>query len=273
MIRIVGLAALSAAAVQAFVPSSRWTGGAAHQRAFSSAASRTAAEQTCELAEVDPESMPVMVRDPDSDRAIECWLDSLATVREGAGDAEGGKYAIVYPCDVPVALAKTSGCFDDVDDDDDDDAAFIEGTPSERPDDEELELLDTDGPEMDVLFDVAAGVVSQAYDGEVEIVRSASYLTLQGDVDFLEEDDDEARAARADGGDDDEGNDLEPLLAFEHKGQEWELLRFVDPIMLLAKIVAPAEDAAEPSYELLSEEESDRVMPVVEAQILATLED
>lgn len=97
---------------------------------------------------------------------------------------------------------------------------------------------------------------------ELVLQRTPQTLTLVGE---LEEDDEEDFEEDDDlqvGEDDDEDVDeeVEVLLSFEHRDREYNLVRLLDPILLVGK-----QDPENPGrYLLLSSEESDRVMPLLE---------
>jgi hypothetical protein len=57
---------------------------------------------------------------------------------------------------------------------------------------------------------------------------------------------------------------VEILLSFEHRGKEFNLVRLLDPVLLVGK-----EDPENPERRiLLSLEESEKVMPVLEGMFL-----
>jgi len=64
-------------------------------------------------------------------------------------------------------------------------------------------------------------------------------------------------------GDDEE--EVELLLSFEEEGKEYVLVRILDPVLLVGKASA---DENEQKVVLLSEEESDRIMPILEKMFL-----
>jgi hypothetical protein len=60
--------------------------------------------------------------------------------------------------------------------------------------------------------------------------------------------------------DEDDTEEVEILLSFEHKGTEYSLVRLLDPILLVGK-----EDPANSSRRiLLTPDEADEVMPALE---------
>jgi hypothetical protein len=100
---------------------------------------------------------------------------------------------------------------------------------------------------------------------ELVLQRTPQTLTLVGE---LEEDDDED--FDEDGENDDKKDDEDPeeevevLLKFEHRDREYQLVRFLDPILLVGK-----KDPDNPERcLLLTPEESDKVMPLLEGLFL-----
>ena len=102
---------------------------------------------------------------------------------------------------------------------------------------------------------------------ELVLQRTPQTLTLVGE---LEEDDDEDEFEDEDEDDDDDDDDdgadeeVEVLLKFEHRDKEYNLVRFMDPILLVGR---QDPDNAERCL-LLTPEESDRVMPLLEGLFL-----
>ncbi len=100
--------------------------------------------------------------------------------------------------------------------------------------------------------------------------RTPQTLTLVGeleddDEEEFEEDDD--LSAEDDDADDEE--EVEVLLQFEHRGREYNLVRLLDPILLVGKV----DENAPENRILLTPEESDAVMPILEEMFLQFHED
>ena len=89
-------------------------------------------------------------------------------------------------------------------------------------------------------------------------------MTLVGELEEDEEDDDD---------DDDEFYDgeeeVEVLLSFEHRGKEFNLVRLMDPILLVGKTDPDRSDLRI----LLTPQESANVMPLLEEMFLEFHED
>ena len=182
----------------------------------------------------DLESIPIPFVDPASNSFIECYADSVATVN-------GVEYTIGVPCDYAVALTYI----------DDDDQQLVP-----------VELTD---PLMDDIFPVAEAIVAEEFEEELVLQRTPQTLTLVGEL----EDDDEEEFAEdndlsvEDGEEEDE--EVEVLLSFEHRGKEYNLVRLLDPLLLVGK----RDDGGENRL-LLSKDESAEVMPVLEEMFLET---
>lgn len=181
---------------------------------------------------------PVPFIDPETGSFIECYVDSIATVN--AVD-----YSIGSPCDYSVAL-----CYFDKDG--------------------QLNPVELDDVElMDEVFPVAEEIVEDEFGEELALIRTPQTLTLVGELELDDEDneydedeDDDLDFEEDDMGDSEE--EVEILLSFEHDDKEFNLVRLLDPVLLVAK-----PDEKNPlNRQLLSSEESDSVMPFLEDMIL-----
>jgi Protein of unknown function (DUF3727) len=166
---------------------------------------------------------------------IDCYADSIANLG-------GVEYTIGVPCDYCVAL-----CY------------FDEPDGNLVP----VELNDA---LMDDIFPVAENIVMEEFGEELVLQRTPQTLTLVGE---LEEEEDEDEDEDEEDEDDEDSpyagdEDVEVLLSFEHRGTEFNLVRFMDPLLLVAK-----RDPERPDMRnLLSPEESDKVMPLLEEMFL-----
>jgi len=163
---------------------------------------------------------------------IECYADSICTI-------DGVEYTIAVPCDYSVALCYSS----------DGDQLLP------------VELSDT--ATMDDLFPVAEAIVADEFGEELVLQRTPQTLTLVGE---LEDDDTEDGDEVEDEDDDDDGSEsVEVLLQFTHRDKEFLLVRLLDPILLVGKKVETEDDEVTMDMRvLLTPEESDKVMPVLE---------
>lgn len=161
---------------------------------------------------------------------IECYADSIAVI-------DGVEYTIGNPCDTSVAL-----CYFDSSDN--------------------LVPIDLDGPLMDKIFPLAAEIVEDEFGEELVLERTPQTLTLVGE---LEEAENEDYEDETDDGVDDDEEEVEVLLSFEEDGREYILVRLLDPVLLVGKA---SMDNNDQKCVLLSEEEADRVMPVLETMFL-----
>jgi len=175
---------------------------------------------------------PIPFVDPEFGSFIECYIDSVATVK-------GVEYSIGSPCDYSVAL-----CYFDKDG---------------QLNPVELE----DSKLMDEVFPIAEEIVEDEFGEELALVRTPQTLTLVGELE-LDNDDDESDYEFNPDEMDDEEEEVEILLSFEHDGKEFNLVRLLDPVLLVAK-----PDKNNPQSRLLLRvEESDTVMPFLEEMML-----
>ena len=180
----------------------------------------------------EDDDTPIPFVDKDLNEFIECYADSIATI-------DGIQYTIGTPCDYPVAL-----CYFDSQ--------------------EQLIPIELEDELMDDIFPIAESIVEDEFGEELVLQRTSQTLTLMGELDDDEEEDDYDEEEEEDDYDGDEEEEVEILISFEHKGTEYNLVRLLDPVLLVAK-----PDPENPSKRyLLSEEESDRVMPILEELFL-----
>lgn len=179
----------------------------------------------------DSESeVPTPFVDPETGSFIECFIDSVATVK-------GLKYSIGVPCDYSVAL-----CYFDKDG--------------------ELNPVDLEDHDlMSDVFPVAESIVEEEFGEELALMRTPQTLTLVGELE-LGEDDDEYEFDTDEMQDEEE--EVEILLSFDHDGKEFNLVRLLDPVLLVAR----ADEGNLQTRILLSPRESDEVMPYIEEMIL-----
>jgi Protein of unknown function (DUF3727) len=185
-----------------------------------------------ELQRVPPslENVPLPFIDPVTNSFIECYADSVVTV-------QGVTYTIAVPCDYSVAL-----CYFDAD--------------------QQLIPVELNDPLMDDIFPIAESIVAEEFGEELVLQRTPQTLTLVGELELDDEDD-----AEEDAEDEDESEEVEVLLSFEHREQEFSLVRLLDPILLVGKDNPDDEANAEEeggTRLLLTPDESETVMPVLE---------
>mmetsp|Transcript_12367 Transcript_12367/g.34039 ORF Transcript_12367/g.34039 Transcript_12367/m.34039 type:complete len:249 (-) Transcript_12367:251-997(-) len=159
---------------------------------------------------------------------IDCYADCIAML-------EGTEYTIGVPCDYAVAL-----CYYDGDN---------------------LVPVEMNDPLMDDVFSVAESIVSEEFGEDLSLQRTPQTLTLVGELEDEEDEDEED-----DDLDEDESGEeeVELLLSFEFRGKEFNLVRLLDPMLVVAK----AEPGREDVRRLLTPEESEKVMPLLEAMFL-----
>eukprot|EP00429_Kryptoperidinium_foliaceum_P001948 CAMPEP_0176019830 /NCGR_PEP_ID=MMETSP0120_2-20121206/9589_1 /TAXON_ID=160619 /ORGANISM="Kryptoperidinium foliaceum, Strain CCMP 1326" /LENGTH=249 /DNA_ID=CAMNT_0017352911 /DNA_START=153 /DNA_END=902 /DNA_ORIENTATION=- len=182
----------------------------------------------------EDEGVAIPFLDKNENSFIECYADSVANLG-------GVEYTIGVPCDYCVALC------------------YFEPDGNLVP----LELNDD---LMDDIFPVAENIVMEEFGEELALQRTPQTLTLVGEL----EEDDEDEFDEDDENEDDEDSpytgeeDVEVLLSFEHRGTEYNLVRLLDPVLLVGK-----RDPERPDLRnLLTPEESEKVMPKLEQMFL-----
>jgi len=192
-------------------------------------------------AEDTSSGIQVSLRDPETDRALECHV--LQTTGVG-----GKMYASMTPIDTPVAIA-----------------LLEDGT-----------MVEVDNPaELDTLFPTAQAVCSEM---DLALLQTPVTLTIAGELDGVDEDEEEgeegeagadlAELDEAEEVDEDEGG-VEVLSAFYHEDVKYYLVMPLEPFVVVGRQVAGAKfDIPEPS-------EMQRVGPELEMlmqQSMAELE-
>jgi hypothetical protein len=169
-------------------------------------------------------------------KGIDCYVDSYATV-------DGVEYTIGNPCDYAVAL-----CY------------FAE--------DDQLVPIELDDPLMEDIFPIAEGIIEDEFGEELVLLRTPQTLTLVGELEEDEEEDESIDDVDdfVDGVDESE-EEVEILVSFEENGQEFHLVRLLDPVLLVGKI------GNENTRILLTPEESDIVMPQLESVFMSYQDD
>lgn len=97
---------------------------------------------------------------------------------------------------------------------------------------------------------------------ELVLQRTPQTLTLVGELEEEEEFEEDDDTDEDD--EDDEDEEVEVLLTFEHRDREYNLVRLLDPILLVGRPDPDDEDRCL----LLTNDESDKVMPVLEELFL-----
>jgi hypothetical protein len=166
---------------------------------------------------------------------IDCYVDAYVMANEK-------KYAVGSPCDYCVALCS------------------YENEGQLVPIEEGDEILDR-------LFPIAEKVIEEEFGEDLALVRTAQTLTLVGELDLDEEDEDE-EDGDGEGSDtisegegayeQDDEEEVELLLAFDFEEREYNLVRMMDPVLLVGEVREGDKVV------LLSDEESEEVLPIVE---------
>ena len=108
--------------------------------------------------------------------------------------------------------------------------------------------------------------MEEEFGDELSLERTPQTLTLVGELEEGEDDEDEED--EEDIMDDDE-EDVEILLSFEHDDTEFCLVRLLDPVLLVGKAISEDDHRVQ----LLTEEEADEVMPILEEMFINSQED
>jgi len=197
-----------------------------------------------------------ILEEPSTGRVIECYLDCMAII----DDVE---YAVAYPRDWCVAIATEN-------------------------EDGILDPMDPTDPFMDELYPVMAETLRE---DDIELLRTPVTFTLQGefedddetgeeDEDWIDDDDEELE----DDNDEDAELDMAPedfeieegvepkpsnnledfeeeadlIATFWYNDKEYSLLKMLDPVLIVAKQISGNK------YQLIGEEEAEKVNPKVE---------
>jgi hypothetical protein len=175
----------------------------------------------------DDSQVPIPFMDLESNSFIECYVDAVAEV-------DGVEYTIGVPCDHAVAL-----CYFD--------------------EDNQLVPVELEDELMDDVFPIAESIVAEEFGEELVLQRTPQTLTLVGELD---EDDEDQEDDDDDDDNDEDEEEVEVLLSFEHRDMEFNLVRLLDPVLLVGKEIVAGQRV------LLSPDESEKVMPELEKMFL-----
>eukprot|EP00903_Cladosiphon_okamuranus_P009836 g9349.t1 len=196
------------------------------------------------LEEVSDElaSKPVALECPRSGDKLVCYAERIAVVG-------GERYLVAFPKDPAVAIA-----FDE---------------------NGEVSPVPNDDPIMDELFPLAEACVADLGPG-VTLLRTPTTLTVKGlnelveakdresedeDVHEDDADDEEGGGEEEEDDEDEEADEVELLGEFLLEGEEFLIVRFLEPILILAKEQAPGK------YMLIDEEEEQDAIPLVDEML------
>jgi len=185
----------------------------------------------------EDEGEPIPFLDKIENSFIECYADSIITV-------EGTDYTIGIPCDYCVALCYFQG--------------------------DNLLPVELNDELMNDVFPVAENIVREEFEDELILQRTPQTLTLMGELEDDDDDDDEDIDDDEEDDDDNSGEEeVEVLLSFEHRDKEFNLVRMIDPVLLVGK----KDDSREGVRVLLTPEESEKIMPILEQTFLNNSDD
>jgi hypothetical protein len=179
----------------------------------------------------EEEGVPIPFLDQDGTSFIECYADAIATIG-------GVEYTIGVPCDYCVALC------------------YFEN--------ETLIPVELNDKLMDDIFPIAENIVNEEFGEDLALQRTPQTLTLVGELEDDDEDDEDDDDEDDDEDDDDDDEQVEVLLSFDHRDKEFNLVRYLDPVLLVGKASAERPDMRV----LLSPEESEKLMPVLETAFI-----
>ena len=206
---------------------------------YYSPASKTSTSSLCAenkltlIDDPDVVAKPVAFRLADSEKktageesVIECYVDAIAKINDV-------DYSVGFPVDHAV------------------DIAVIE---EDEDGEEGLTLLETDEPIMDKLFAIAKQMIEQDKDAKLALYRTPATLTLAGNLGMDDDEDEDNEEEDEDGV---VAADL--LLSFEYEGQEYNLVKPTDLMLLVGK-----EDGDNKEQRvLITDEESEELMPTL----------
>ena len=102
-------------------------------------------------------------------------------------------------------------------------------------------------------------IVEDEFGEELSLERTPQTLTLVGELDTDDDEEEEEEEEEEDDLDDDE-EEVEILLSFEEDDVEYLLVRLLDPVLLVGKSMKGEKNKCE----LLSPDESEKIMPILE---------
>ena len=194
----------------------------------------SSSEDLSRVRKASEDDVPIPFLDRTENSFIECYADSIITVK-------GIEYTIGIPCDYCVAL-----CYFD--------------------ENKNLLPIELNDDLMDDVFSFAENIVSEEFEEELSLQRTPQTLTLVGELEEDEDDDEDGDFDFDEDGDDEyNGKDeVELLITFDHRGKEYNLVRLLDPVLMVGKV-----DPERPDLRLLlTPEESESVMPILENSFL-----
>jgi len=177
-----------------------------------------------ELDPADEDAAPILLKDPKTKRSIECYPHSYAKIPDDAM-----QYVVAVPCDPCIEICAVD------------------------PESDALTTIEIDSALMEMIYPVARQLLAE---DELELVNSATTLTLSGDLEVDEEDLD------------DEGfeQDLE-LASFEYENDEYAIIKVGMPLMLVAQALDLETGNSPEGYTLLDDQANERVSALLQAEL------
>jgi Protein of unknown function (DUF3727) len=200
----------------------------------------------------DMEGVPIPFIDRTTNTFIDCYADCWCQLN-------GITYTVGVPCDTAVSICRMGPVG---------------------------QLISLEEAEIDDVFSVAAAALQDEFDEELVLQRTPQTLTLAGELvddddDEDDEDDEDEDEVQDDlehkdsteddedvGIEDEEGDEsVELLMSFDHRGVEYVLVRMLDPVLLVG-VLNDGEGPEIKKRYLLTAEESEKVMPMLEDMFL-----
>jgi hypothetical protein len=196
------------------------------------------------------QGVPIHFVDATTQASIACYADSTVLVN-------GNEYTIGIPCDYTVALCRLEENENEENDESDNESDDEEESDKEDDGDDVdgvLVMLEIDDPLLDDVFPAAAEVVAAQFGEDLVLQRTPQTLTLVGELEEEEEEND----------DDTVPEEIQFLLSFVYEDQEYSLVRMRNPDFLVGK----ADSSNRDRRILLTPEESETIIPVIEALLI-----
>ena len=128
-------------------------------------------------------------------------------------------------------------------------------------DDDMIEPIDNEDPFLDEVYLVAKDLVEEQFDEDCELLRTAVTLTISGEIDF---DDDDAELGELS----DDEDAVQVLAEFEYEDKQYDLVRVLDPMLLLGKPTGEGANVdGQEIFELLQGESGEQIAQQVEVAL------
>lgn len=179
------------------------------------------------MPEKQPEGPEVCTLKDEFGRSLPCYV-------EHNFEAEGQRYVVLLPVDVPVEIFAWR----------------------ESGDEEELVTINNEAPEIDEIFPLAKAVLAEQ---NLTLMRTALSLTASGEMPDIDEEESSKyeEATIEELGEEDDYEELQWLATFYKEEQEYSIYAPLDPLFVVARQVEEGE------AKLLSDEEKSKLEPML----------